>query len=461
MTSEWRALDGRQRHIMVGALAANSLLFFDQTATIVALPSISDDLGLSGGTTGAVAWIVTSFLLALAVIMPVAGRVADRYGRKATLLTGLGLFGLGSALCAIAPNLPLLIAFRFLQGAGGAMVQPLILEAATRAVGAGRRGWAIGTLAMGGTTFLILGPLIAAGLLQTGSWRLIFVATLPVLAFASYELARFVPHTADRGDDLELGAIGWLIAGLSATVVGISQLSEWGWAAAGLIGIGIALISWFLRRETRSARPLIPVRYLSDPLLGSCLIALGAIQFAVLAVMISLVAFLELGIGATTAVAGVVVAIAGMGSALFSPTTGKMADQHGSRPLVLVGLALTMAGLAWMTGTAGRLDVWWLLPGILLFSFARPAVFTPASIGPFATLPERNRAFAASLVTEARQLGAVLGVAVPTEVAQLAGGARDPLLAFVVATAVTLAVCATAWLVIARRMPSRAALEST
>lgn len=176
--------------------------------------------------------------------------------------------------------------------------------------------------------------------------------------------------------------------------------------------------------------------------------------------MITLVAFLEVGIGATATAAGIVVAIAGLGSPLLSPTTGRIADERGSRPLVLGGLALAVAGLILMMLTAGRLDVWWLLPGIVVFALARPAVFTPASIGPFATVPVRDRGFAASLVTEARQLGAVFGVAVPTEVAQLAGGSDDALLAFVVAIGVVAVVCAAAWLVVLRRMPSRAALDA-
>ena len=178
--------------------------------------------------------------------------------------------------------------------------------------------------------------------------------------------------------------------------------------------------------------------------------------------MISLVAFLELGIGATTAAAGMVVAIAGMGSPLFSPTTGQIADSTAAGRWCSSAWRWLSPGLVLMTRTAGRLDVWWLLPGIRRVRVsARPAVFTPASIGPFATLPVRDRAFAASLVTEARQLGAVLGVAVPTEVAQLAGGARDRAAGVRGRDRVVLVVCATAWLVIARRMPSRAALEST
>ncbi len=456
----WRGLDTQPRHVLAGALAANAVLFFDQTATIVALPAISDDFGLPGGTTGAVAWTVTAFLLALAAIMPVAGRIADGYGRKPTLVTGLAVFGLGSALCAVAPNLTVLVACRFLQGVGGAIVQPMILTAVTRVVGTGRRGWAIGTLSRGGTTFLVLGPLIAAGLLAVGSWRLIFVVTLPVLAFAAYELVRWVRPSTDRGDDLDLWSIAWLVVGLSCLVAGITQLAEWTWTAGGLIAGGIALIGVFLWLQTRSERPLIPVRLLGNPLLSSCLVALFAIQFAVLAAMITLVAFLEVGIGATATAAGVVVAIAGLGSPLFSPTTGRLADERGSRPLVLGGLATAVAGLILMMLTAGRLDVWWLLPGVVVFALARPAVFTPASIGPFATLPIRDRAFAASLVTEARQLGAVFGIAVPTEVAQLSGGAGDALLAFVVAMGVVTAVCAGAWLVILRRMPRRAALDA-
>lgn len=219
-----------------------------------------------------------------------------------------------------------------------------------------------------------------------------------------------------------------LLVGLTGVVLGISLLLDDWPLAAGCIVAGLAVLGWLGRMELHRAHPLIPLRQLRDRLLSSCLVALLAIQFAVLASMVALVRFLERGLAATPLAAGLVIATAGIFTPLLSISTGRAADRHGPRRLVVDGLILASVGLAVVALAAPALSAWWLLPGLLLFSLARPAVFTPASVGPLAALPGTDRAFAASLITEARQLGAVLGVAVAGVVEQLsqALGRTDP-----------------------------------
>lgn len=423
--STWTVIGRRQRHVVLASLANLALLFFDQTAVIVALPSIEAEFAARSITAG---WTITAFLLALAVCMPWAGRLADRYGRKRVLLTGMAVFGLGSLACAAAPTLPLLIAFRFAQGVGAAVIQPLALAAGTQDAPADRRGRLIGLMSAGGTTFLVLGPLIASTILLVGSWRLLFLVNLPVLAFAMVQIARWLPGIRGPGGRVRWREAVLLLVGLTGVVLGISLLLDDWPLAAGCIVAGLAVLGWLGRMELHRAHPLIPLRQLRDRLLSSCLVALLAIQFAVLASMVALVRFLERGLAATPLAAGLVIATAGIFTPLLSISTGRAADRHGPRRLVVDGLILASVGLAVVALAAPALSAWWLLPGLLLFSLARPAVFTPASVGPLAALPGTDRAFAASLITEARQLGAVLGVAVAGVVEQLsqALGRTDP-----------------------------------
>ncbi|HEX6760016.1 MAG TPA: MFS transporter [Propionibacteriaceae bacterium] len=125
-------------------------------------------------------WVITAYLLALAVFMPAAGPLADNVGRKRLMIIGMLMFGAASAACAIAPSLVLLIVCRFVQGLGAAVLQPLALASTTREMPDERRGWAIGVFSTGGTVFLIFGPLIGAGILALGDWRWLFVLNLPV-----------------------------------------------------------------------------------------------------------------------------------------------------------------------------------------------------------------------------------------------------------------------------------------
>lgn len=448
--SIWAAIGERQRHVVLAGAAVLALLFFDQTAVIVALPSIQDDLGTS---TAATQWTVTAFLLALAVFMPWAGRLADRYGRKRVLLAGMVVFGIGSLLSAVAPSLPALIAFRFVQGVGAAVMQPLALVAGTRDAPAERRGRLIGLMSTGGTAFLIIGPLIAAAILSVGSWRWLFLVNLPVLAYATAVIARRLPPSPGPGGRPRWGEALLLTVGLAGLVLGISQLVALGWIAVGIVGVGGVFLGALVRIELRRRDPLIPLRHLRNRLLVGCLVALFAIEFAVLAAMVALVGFLDDGLDLGAAAAGLVVAATGACTPLLSIRTGRAADKLGPRPLVVAGLAFATLGLAGVALAGGADSLAWLMPGLLVFSVARPAVFTPAGVGPFAVLPAADRAFAASLITEARQLGAVFGVAVAGVTGELVSQRTDPTRGFVAQMWVIVAVLATAAVLAATFMP--------
>jgi EmrB/QacA subfamily drug resistance transporter len=405
---QWTALEPRQRQVLMSTVAANALIFLDQTAVAVALPAIGREFGTRAHQ---LQWVITAYLLALAVFMPAAGRLADNLGRKRLMIVGMLVFGLASAACALAPSLAFLVVSRFIQGLGAAVLQPLALGNTTRVMPEDRRGWAIGVFSTGGSTFLILGPLIGAVILTLGDWRWLFVLNLPVLIFALIEVIRWLPPSRDPEPGLDIAGMLLLLAGLLGTVLGLTQIIDWGTAALIPLAVGVALLAVFAYTEARSSRPLIPLALLGNRLFATSLTALFVIQFAVLGTSVYLVLFLQHGIGSSVMTAGLVLALTGMFSPLLSARTGALADRWGVRTLVLPGLVLACAGLAWTGLTAQRLSLTWLVPGLLLFGLSRPAIFTPASVGPFAVVPSEHHAFAASLVTEARQLGAVLGVA--------------------------------------------------
>lgn len=454
-TTRRPALTARQRGALSATLAANALVFFDQTSVTVALPVIGRDLD---ARTSALQWTITVYLLALAVFMPAAGRLADHLGRRRTFLVGLGVFGTGAALCALAPSLPLLLAARFVQGVGGAVVQPLALSTTTRTVGEDQRGWAIGLLATGGTSMLTLGPVLSGALLTFG-WRTLFLVNLPVVAFAMLATARWVtPSVENEPRPIDWLGLTVLLPGLAALVLGIAGAAELGAFAGLAVLAGLVTIGLFVRVERRSQNPLIDVRLLGDPNLATCLGALFAIQFAVLGLTVPLAIYLQRGLGDSAFTAGLVIAVAGIGTPLLSMWSGRLADRHGARTLVIPGLTLAAVGLAAVAVAAGASGVWVLVPGLLVFTVARPMVFTPAGSVPFSVLGRERRAFAASLATESRQLGAMLGVALGSAALTVVHGTHldqgDPTLVdgFRTAVAVAAGVCAVVGLVAWRWM---------
>jgi MFS family permease len=313
--------------------------------------------------------------------------------------------------------------------------------------------------------FLILGPLLGAAILALGDWRWLFVLNLPVLAFALVQAIRWLQPSRGAGTELDIAAMLLLLAGLLGTVLGLSQISNWGAAALIPLAAGVTLLGVFAYTQSRSPRPLIRLALLRDRLVATSLTALFVIQFAVLGSSVYLVLFLHHGLGSTVMTAGLALALTGMFTPLLSARTGALADRRGSRTLVLLGLVLACAGLAWTGVAAQRLSLAWLIPGLLVFGISRPAIFTPASVGPFIAVPGEHRAFAASLVTEARQLGAVLGVAAMGLAYTVGGSTRlnadVRVLAdgFEAAMLTAAAVVAVAAIVIAARMPNVTAHE--
>jgi EmrB/QacA subfamily drug resistance transporter len=453
----WTALKPRQRHVLLSTVAANALIFLDQTAVAVALPAIGRELGAYAHE---LQWVITAYLLALAVFMPAAGRLADNLGRKRLTIVGMLVFGAASIACAIAPSLVFLVVCRFVQGVGAAVLQPLALGNTTRVMPDERRGWAIGVFSTGGTVFLILGPLIGASILALGSWRWLFVLNVPVLAFALAETIRWLQPSSDPEPGLDIAGMILLLAGLLGTVLGLTQIINWGVTALIPLVVGATLLGVFGYLQSRSPRPLIRLALLRDRLLATSLLALFVIQFAVLGTSVYLILFLHHGLGTSVMTAGVVLALSGMFTPLLSTRTGALADRRGVRTLVLPGLVLATAGLAFTGVAAQKLSLGWLIPGLLIFGFSRPAIFTPASIGPISVVPSKHRTCAASLVTEARQLGAVLGVAVMGLAYTVAGStqlnadARVLADGFEAAMLAAAAVVGVAGVAIATRMPN-------
>lgn len=409
--STWATLDKRQRHVLTCTLTVNALLFFDQTSVTVALPALHRTFGAS---TTQLQWVISSYLLALASLMVVAGRVADHLGRRRVFLAGIAVFGTGSAMCALTPNMSFLLAARFVQGIGGAIMQPLALSHTSRAVGEQRRGWAVGLLATGGTTFLTLGPLLGGLIVDLADWRLLFVVNLPFAAFAFRQGRTWIePSTASDPEPIRPGNVALLVAGLVTAIIGINQLPHWGFGSVTPITLGMILLGVFIARQRYGRHPMIDVTVLrGNRALPAALVALFAIQFAVLGTAVYQTLFLQQGMGERPLVAGAMLALSGICTPLLSITTGRISDRYGPRALVVGGLLLASTGLALLSFLAPKENLALLIPALLLFSLARPAVFTPSSAAAFDGIAPEQRALVGGMVTEARQLGGLMGVAV-------------------------------------------------
>jgi MFS transporter, DHA2 family, methylenomycin A resistance protein len=352
----------------------------------------------------------------------VVGRVADHVGRRRTFAAGLVVFAIGSTACAMAPGLGWLLAARALQGVGGAVVAPLALGTTSRMLPEDRRSWAVGVLAAGGTSFLVLGPLLGGALVDLIGWRALFAVPVPIALVLAVLVRRVVSASREpRPRPIDVPAAVLLVVGLVALLGGGIAVVQVGAPAFALSALGALLLVAHVRRDARRPAPLLEPQMLRIRALWTPLAALFAIQFAVFGVTVSLALYLQRGLGWSAVAAGAAVAVAGLGTPLLSVPVGRRADSAGARRFVVPGLALGAVAL----GLVAVLAPWGVAVaavGLLLFAVARPLVFTPASAAALTAGGPERRAYAASLATVARQFGAVLGVAMTTLVLTAPGG---------------------------------------
>lgn len=406
-------LTTQQRAILLAASLAVGLAFLDETAVVTALRAIQREFGVSSP---ALQWVVGAYLLALASLMAAAGRLADLYGRRRLFLAGTALFGLGSIACAAAPSALALVLARAVQGTGAALLVPLGYAIATIALPEERRGWALGVVSTGATVFLALGPVIGGTLTELVGWRWIFALNVvPVGAILAISLRHLGESRGDEPEPLDRGGLVLLVGGLAALTTTLLQVQEWGAGAPATIALGIAavaLLGAFVVSQRRGVHPLIDLGLLRIPSVAGSLCALFAIQFAILGLTVYLTLYLQHVLGYSPAVAGLLSLPTVVAAPFLALPTGRLSDRRGTRALTAGAMGLAAVALLAIALLADRRDVALLLPAFLAFGIARPVATVAATAGAVGAIPQRARGLASALVTQSRQLGAVLGVAV-------------------------------------------------
>jgi MFS family permease len=208
----------RQRWTMVAAILGSGIVFLDGTVVNVALKRIGEDLPASiVGVLEGQTYVISGYLATLAALLILAGALADYYGRRRVFMIGLAGFGLTSVLCGMAPNLELLVVFRVLQGATGALLVPGSLSIITATFEGAARARAFGIWASATSATTILGPIVGGFLVDAISWRVAFLINIPLVVIALLATARFMDESRDES---ATGRFDWLGAFVIAVAVG-------------------------------------------------------------------------------------------------------------------------------------------------------------------------------------------------------------------------------------------------
>jgi EmrB/QacA subfamily drug resistance transporter len=417
----------RASRLVILGICCFSLLMvgLDNTIVNVALPSIHRSLhaSLSG-----LQWTIDAYTLVLASLLMVSGSTADRVGRRRVFQIGLTLFSTGSLLCALAPSLDALIAFRVVQAIGGSMLNPVAMSIIRNVFEDPReRAQAIGMWGgVAGLSFA-LGPVLGGLLIAAGSWRWVFLVNVPVGILAIVLTALHVPESrAPRPRRIDPVGQLLVIVTLASCTYAIIEGPGSGWTSAKILvlfGVALTGLVALCRYELRRREPLIDIRFFeSAPFSGASVIAVCAIA-ALAGTLFLNTLYLQDVRHYSPLHAGLFMLPLATMMLTLGPISGRIVGTRGSRSvLVGAGVFLT-AGAVMLTGLTTETAPLYLLAANLLSGIGFGLVNPPITITAVAGMPAAQAGVAAAVAATSRQVGATLGVAIVGAVASTGAAA--------------------------------------
>jgi DHA2 family methylenomycin A resistance protein-like MFS transporter len=414
MTAARPAADRIKPHTLLLTSLGYLIVILDTTAKNVALPSIGHDLHTGVST---LQWVVDSYLLVFASLLLTGGALSDRYGARRLFAVGLGIFGAGSVLSALAQTPGQLVAAQLVAGAGGALATPsslaLLSVTFTEPKERGRAFGLWATVAGAGTAS---GPLIGGLLVSLFGWRSVFLINIPIVLAALLLLRRWLPRSQpnpERALDLPGQLAG--IAALAALTYGVITVGTQGWTSRPALAALLAALvvgTAFIGYELRIAAPMLPVRLLRSTRLSSAVFAGSAINFGTYSQMFLLALYFQTARGYGALLTGVAELPMTVLCVLLPSVAGRAVGRYGPRRALVLGLGACAAGAACLTGLDLHSSYAVAVPGLLVtgagMAFAIPAVAAAAMTG----VAPAEAGAASGLLNPARQVGGVLGVSV-------------------------------------------------
>jgi len=417
-TTAPRSSEKLDRSVIVTGLVIVSgliMVVLDTTIVNVALDQLSTELTASLSTTQ---WVVTGYLIAVALVIPITGWVMDRFGSKATWITAVTCFVLGSALCATAWSIGALIAFRIIQGLGGGMLMPAGQAMIARAAGPHRMGRAMAILGVPMLLGPVLGPVIGGLLVEYASWHWIFLVNVPVGIIA---VALAVWRLPAYDADTDAGRLDWLgLAVLSASLVcllyGLSEASTKGgfgdtgvvtWLVAG--AVGLALYTWHSVRK--GAESIIDVRLLTNRLFASSTVAVFLVAIGLFGGMLLLPLYYQTVRGQGALDAGLLLAPQGLGAVVAMVLAGRLTDRIGAGYVVPVGVVIALIGTFPFTQVGIDSSYAWLCITLFVRGIGLGSVMMPVISSAYKDLGHDQVSRAAPTLSAIQQVGASLGSA--------------------------------------------------
>jgi len=426
---------GMRRGVVLAFLMLTAALAaVEGTIVATAMPSVVASLG----GFEYYSWVFAAYLLSQAVATPIFGRLADLYGRKPVLLWGIGAFLAASVACGFATSMPMLVAFRLLQGLGAGSTMTIVSTLAGDLYDVHERGRVQAYLSSVWGVSAVLGPLLGGALVERAHWAWVFWFNVPIGIVAILGLRAFLHERVQRREaQLDLASAGLLFLAIGSVMLVFTQGADWGALPAGaLLALGLATGTLFFRRQVRVTEPLISSETWNDRLL----LLANVLTFAAGGLMIGLITYsptyVQGVMGYSPTVAGLTLTAMSLGWTLASVAAGRLVVPLGPALTGRLGGAFALlGGLLYLLLTPAR-GPWWVALASLVVGFGMGFIMTTTivTIQSSVAWQRRGTATATNMLMRilgnsvgAALLGGVLNLALGRAARALPGGGADAL----------------------------------
>lgn len=403
----------RKWHVMATVATGVILATIDGSIVNVALPTLVDFFDTSFAT---IQWVSLGYLLTLATLTLGVGRIGDIVGKKKIYTAGFSAFTAASVMCAFAPTVELLIAFRVVQAIGATMVLALGISILTEGFPPTERGKALGYIGTAVSLGVITGPVVGGVLIEAFDWRSIFLVNLPVGIIGTVLAIRFVPDIPPvKGQRMDYLGAGILSTGLLSLSLALTLGQGRGFTSGLILSLlvvaGLSFAA-FVRVELTVDSPMLELRLFRSPLLSVSVVS-GFLVFAALAATFFLLPFyLEGVLGYGVGEVGLLLSAAPLALGIVAPISGTLSDRLGVRSLTLAGLFI-LAGVYLAFQTLGTSTEWWQYVLIAVPLGVALGIFqSPNNSAIMGSIPREYSGVGGGLLNLTRLLGQITGIAV-------------------------------------------------
>jgi DHA2 family multidrug resistance protein len=402
--------------IAVAVMAATFMEILDTSVANVSLPHIAGNLS---ATTEEATWVLTSYLVSNAIVLPITGWLGIRFGRRRLLTMCIGIFTLASILCGMAPSLGFLIVARVLQGIGGGAMQPIAQAVLLESFPPEKRGVAMATYGMGVIVAPILGPTLGGWITDNYSWRWIFYINVPVGIFAILmvqaviEDPPYIKHAkSERVDFLGFSFLAiWL--GTLQVILDKGQQEDWfestwiSWFAV----ISLVCFLSFLLRELRTEYPIVNLRILKNRNFAAGILLITCLGGVLYGTTAALPIFLQTLMGYPALQSGFALSPRGLGAFVTTFVVGRLVGRVRNRILMIIGFTLLAASSFWMGHINMSMSVWNVIWPSVLNGVAISFIFVPLTTAAMGYLRQDQMGNATGIFNLMRNLGGSFGIA--------------------------------------------------